>query len=234
MKISKNWYDGYVYDISVRKNENLFVNGILSHNCGAWVAKKRYAVLVWDDEGVRFKEPQLKVTGIEIVRSSTPGKVKPLLKDAVITLMKDAENIVQKMDEIKAKFMEMPPEDVAFPRTANNVSKFYDENSIYRKGTPIGVRAALIYNAFIKKEELAKEFKPIQNGDKIKFLYMRQPNPAFNSNVFGFTNKLPKENLSTFVDYKTQYEKTVENVIRNISDRIGISLDNRVNLNDLF
>ena len=47
---------------------------------GIWTAKKRYILNVHDNEGVKYKEPQLKIMGIEAVKSSTPEPVVKRLK----------------------------------------------------------------------------------------------------------------------------------------------------------
>ena len=49
--------------------------------------KKRYAMLVKDSEGVRFNEPELKVVGLELLRSSTPAAVKPWLEEAILVIL---------------------------------------------------------------------------------------------------------------------------------------------------
>ena len=45
-----------------------------------WTAKKRYILNAWDIEGVRYKEPNLKMMGIEAVKSSTPPFVDKRLR----------------------------------------------------------------------------------------------------------------------------------------------------------
>ena len=199
------------------------------------VGKKKYAYLLWDDEGVRYDEAQLKVTGIEIVRSSTPNIIKPYLKNSIRTLMLNPENIQDYTLKVKEEFMNMTPEEIAFPRSVSNVKKNVDKATMIKKGCPIAVRAAIMFNNYIENHDI--EMEEITDGDKIKFFYTLTPNSFFNSNVFGYSNKIPnRDDIVKYVDYVTQYEKVYFSVIRNITEKIGINLSKKIqtNLEDLF
>lgn len=197
--------------------------------------KKRYACLVWDDEGVRFSEPELKVTGIEIVRSSTPKAIKPFLKESIIKLLKDPNNFKQYINTVKQQFYKISPEEIAFPRSVSEVKKYYDKNSLFKKGCPIGVRAAIVYNEYLKREFIENEM--IYDGEKIKFFYTITPNIFFNSNVFGYKKHIPnREHIIKFVDYNKQFDKVFYDVIRNICEKININIEKnqQTNLDLLF
>lgn len=197
--------------------------------------KKHYAYLLWDDEGVRYDEPILKVTGIEVVRSSTPQIIKPYLKDSLKILMMHPDQLQDFVMEVKEKFMEMEPEDVAFPRSVSNVKQYSDKATMFKKKCPIAVRAAIMYNAYIADKNI--EMAPIEDGAKIKFFYTRVPNPVFNSNVFGYINKIPnKEIITPYLDYSTQFEKVYFDVMKGIAEKVGHPIFAKVqtNIEDLF
>lgn len=198
--------------------------------------KKRYAYLVWDSEGVRFSEAKFKVKGLEIVRSSTPAAVKPFIKQTIINLMNDPENINQYFFTIKDEFMKLSPEEIAFPRSVDKMKQYSSSGkTFYKKGTPIGVRAALIFNKYIKDNGIPVE--EISDGNKIKFLYTLQPNCFYNENVFGYLGKIPhREEIIKYVDYATQFNKTVKSICINISEQVGypINTKNEVDLDSLF
>jgi len=200
------------------------------------IGKKRYTYLLWDNEGVRYDEPQLGFTGVEVVRSSTPNIIKPYLKESLKKIMIDGETgIKQYISEVKEKFFEMSPEDIAFPRSVSDVAKYTDRSKMFKKGCPIAVRSAIIFNNYVKKYNL--NFPQISDGEKIKFLYMITPNNFFNSNVFGFANKIPdKELVEKFVDYHTQFQKVYFDVIKNITVKLGYDLFEKKqnNLDELF
>ena len=149
-----------------------------------WTGKKHYIMNVFDSEGVRYKEPKLKMMGIESVRSSTPKVCRDAIKEALEVLMKEGEKPLRDyVDDFENRFREMPFEDVAFPRGCRYIRKWSSASDIYRKGTPIHVRAALLYNMTLEEKKLTKKYAEIYEGDKIKFCYMKLHNPI-RENVF--------------------------------------------------
>lgn len=191
---------------------------------GIWTAKKRYILNVHDSEGVRYKEPELKIMGIEAVKSSTPQSCRQALKELFKVIISGTESDVQKaISMFRQHFYKLPAHEVAFPRGVSNVTKFRDAATLYVKGTPAHVRAALLYNSQIEKHNLTNRYTQINNGDKIKFLYLTEPNPI-RENIFGFPDFLPKElGLDKYVDYDTQFEKAFLAVVEPILKAIGWS-----------
>ena len=202
---------------------------------GVFVAKKRYALNVLDDEGLRLKDPKLKVMGLEIVRSSTPGPVRDTLKEAVrLVLTSTQEELHDYIEKTKAEFKSMEPEAIAFPRGCNNLQKYYSSADIYTKGTPIHVRGSLLYNDLIKKYDVGLKYEKIQEGDKIKFLYLKEPN-TIGENTIAFTTKLPEEfKVHAYVDYDTIFEKAFVEPLKNILNPIGWHTEPQATLEDLF
>ena len=200
-----------------------------------WTAKKRYIAHVWDSEGVRYAEPKLKVTGIEAVRSSTPQIVKELIMDTLKKVVTEEEGDVQNwIEELHENWMNLTSEEIAFPRGISDVRKFEDSSSLYKSGTPIHVRAALLYNDQLKKRKLTGQYEQIQSGNKMKFLYLKMPNPIM-ENVIGFVTVLPKEfELTQYIDYDTQFEKTFLDPIKIILDAMGWNAEKQNNLEDFF
>lgn len=189
---------------------------------GIWVAKKRYALNVHDSEGVRYKEPKLKVMGLEIVRSSTPTVIRQYLKDAVKLLLTSSEQAVQQfIRDVEDKFMQMSAEDIAFPRSVNGMNKYGSRSSIYAKGTPMHVRGALLHNYYVEKKNLTKKYEMITEGGKVKFLYLKLPNPI-HENCIAFSGKLPKElDLHRFIDYDTMFTKSFLDPLTQIMQCLG-------------
>jgi DNA polymerase elongation subunit (family B) len=200
-----------------------------------WTAKKRYIAHVWDSEGVRYAEPKLKVTGVEAVRSSTPQVCRELITDTLKKIVTSSESEVQKhIEELRVEYMKLSPEDIAFPRGVSEMEKWADAASLYKKGTPIHVRAALLYNDQLNKNKLGSRYERIMSGNKMKFLYMKMPNPL-HENVFGFVNVLPKElDLAQYIDYNKQFEKSFLDPIQIILDAMGWNAEKQNNLEDFF
>jgi len=210
------------------KRENIADRGI-------WTAKKRYILNVWNSEGVQYTEPKLKVMGIESVKSSTPAPCRKMLKDAFNILMTGTEDdVIDFIEKSRANFKKLPPEQVSFPRSASDVVKYKAHSGIYVKGTPIHIRGALLFNHYIKESKLDHKYSLIQNGEKIKFCYLKKPN-IIHENVISFIQEFPKElDLDRYVDYDLQFEKAFLEPLKAILDSIGWSVEKTNTLESFF
>jgi DNA polymerase elongation subunit (family B) len=210
------------------KRENIADRGI-------WTAKKRYILNVWDSEGVRYEEPKLKMMGIEAVKSSTPAPCRKMIKDALKLMMSGTEDeVIEFIENARKKFRELPPEQISFPRSVSDVNKYKSSATIYAKGTPIHVRGALLFNHYIKQNKLTNKYSPIQNGEKIKFIYLKKPN-NIHENIISFIQEFPKElNLDKYIDYELQFEKAFLEPLKIILDSIGWNVEKTANLESFF
>jgi DNA polymerase elongation subunit (family B) len=202
---------------------------------GIWTAKKRYILNAWDIEGVRFTEPKLKIMGIEAVKSSTPAPCRSMIKDALKIMMSGTEDdVIDFIEKSRSQFKKLSPADIAFPRTVSDVDKYKSNLSIYAKGSPIHVRGALLYNHHIKNRKLVEKYNVINNGEKIKFILLKKPNPI-HENVISFINDFPVElGLLPYVDYDTQFDKAFLEPLRSILDSIGWSVEKTATLASFF
>ena len=210
------------------KRENIAERGI-------WTAKKRYILNVWDSEGVRYDEPKLKMMGIEAVKSSTPAPCRTMIKDGLKLMMNGTEEeVIEFIDKCRVKFKELPPEEIAFPRSVSDVVKYRSHADIYAKGTPIHCRGALLYNHYLKEKKLTNKYSLINNGEKIKFLYLKKPN-IIQENVISFIQDFPHElGLDKYIDYDLQFEKSFVEPLKSILDAIGWNVEKTVNLELFF
>ena len=202
---------------------------------GIWTAKKRYILSVWDSEGVRYEEPKLKIKGIEAIKSSTPAPCRKMLKDSFKIMMNGSEDdVIKFIEDCRNKFYNLPPEEISFPRSASDIMKHQSVSTIYDKGTPIHVRGALLFNHYIKSKKLTGKYSLIQNGEKIKFCYLKKPNPI-HENVISFIQDFPKEfDLHRYVDYDTQFEKGFLEPLKIILNAIGWSSEKKMTLDSFF
>ena len=202
---------------------------------GIWTAKKRYILNVWDNEGVRYEEPKLKMMGIEAVKSSTPAPCRVYIKECLDIIMQGTEQqLIKYIEEKRVEFETLPVEQLAFPRTANNVSKFRDPVTMYRKGTPKHVRGVILYNHLLRERELTNKYNTINDGEKIKFVSLKTPNHA-NQDVVSFIAVLPKElDLHQYIDYDTMYQKSFIAPLQSILDTIGWRTEHVPTLEEFF
>ena len=143
---------------------------------GIWTAKKRYILNVWDNEGVRYEDPKLKMMGIEAVKSSTPAPCRKYIKDCLNIIMTGTEDeLISYVENKRKEFETLPPDMIAFPRSANNISKFRDSTTLYRKATPIHIRGSIMFNHCLRTNKLENKYNLINDGEKIKFIFLRTP-----------------------------------------------------------
>ena len=210
------------------KRENIADRGI-------WTAKKRYILNVWDSEGVRYEEPKLKMMGIEAVKSSTPAPCRAMIKEALKLMMNGTEDeVIDFIEKSRTAFKKLPPEEISFPRSASDVVKYSAHSTIYAKGTPIHIRGALLYNHYVKQHKLTNKYSLIQNGEKIKFCYLKKPN-IIHENIISFIQDFPHEiGLDKYIDYDLQFEKAFLEPLKTILEAIGWNVEKTVNLESFF
>lgn len=202
---------------------------------GIWTAKKRYILNVYNNEGVQYKEPQLKVMGLEMVKSSTPSAIRQKMEETIQILIRGSESEVQEfIANFKREFKNLPAEEISFPRGVNGLREYSDSSSLYKKGTPIHVKGALLYNHYLKQMDLLKKYPVIQEGEKLKFTYLKTPNP-FRDTVISYPGRLPPEfGLHDYVDYDLQFEKAYLDPVKIILDCIGWNAEKVNTLESFF
>jgi len=190
---------------------------------------------VHNSEGVQYAQPKLKIMGIEAIKSSTPEVVRGKFKDAFkIIIEGDEEKTRRFINNFKTEFKNLPPEEVAFPRSVTNITDWADRKMVYKKGTPIHVRGSLLYNRSLKDSGMHQKYELINNGDRVKFSYLKMPN-TLKENVISFPEHLPKElGLHRYIDYDLQFEKTFLEPLQAILDAVGWSLEDKASLEDFF
>jgi DNA polymerase elongation subunit (family B) len=199
-----------------------------------WVAKKRYVLNVHNSEGVQYAKPKIKVMGLEMVKSSTPAVVRKKLKDALEVILHENQSALQNfVKEFKKEFTSLSVADVAFPRSVSSL-KEYTGTPIYKKGTPIQVRGALLFNHYLKMKGITRKYEPITNGNKIKFVYLKTPNPI-NENVIAFNSVLPKEfGLDEYINYDLQFEKVFLDALQIVIEPLGWHAEEKASLESFF
>jgi len=204
-------------------------------NKGIWTAKKRYILNVFNNEGVQYKEPKMKVMGLEMIKSSTPAAIREKMKKSIDIMINGTESDIHKfIEDFRSEFKQLPAEDISFPRGLNGLKEYSDNVTLYKKGTPFHVKGAILYNTKLKAMKLDKKYALIQEGEKIKFTYLKQPNPMKDT-VISYPNRLPVEfGLQEFIDYDTQFNKAFLEPIKVILDCMNWTTEQQNSLESFF
>jgi DNA polymerase elongation subunit (family B) len=229
----------HAQDLLVMKREAIADRGV-------WTAKKRYILNVWDSEGVRFAKPELKMVGIEAVRSGTPVACREyIIKCLEIFLRGTEQELWDYVRQAHDKFVTLEFEDVARGTGIKGIEKYEQasqvtalegdiEESEWKKGAPIHVKAAIVYNRMLRREGLSDKYPPITDYDKIKFTHIHTPN-FFGHSVFAAPEGIPREWKDRIqIDYETQWQKGFVDPITAIISCGGWTTQPRVNLDCLF
>ena len=226
-KALANYVNAYDQKMTM-KRENIADRGI-------WTAKKRYILNVWDSEGVRYKEPKLKIMGLETARSSTPAYFRTKLYDAFkMIVTKTNDDLIKYIEDTKRETNSQDYSEISFPRGVNGLNKYQSKSDIYQKGTPIHVRGALLYNYYIRKNNIQNKHQMIQEGEKIKFVYLKMPNPIM-ENCISYFSEIPKEfGLDNYIDHNLQFDKSFLKPLENVLECIGWTSKKIVTLDRFF
>ena len=199
------------------------------------IAKKHYVLQIIDNEGVRYTEPKIKAVGIEVARSSTPLVIRNALKKTLdIMLNKDETALQEFIKDFRQEFMNLELNDISFPTGVSDIEKWKDSNDSWISRTPIHVKAAITYNNLLLKHKLNTKYPLIRNGDKIKYIYLKQPNPM-RSTAIAFISQLHKEfNIEQYIDRETQLQKTFIDPVKSFTDILNWNIKKTLQLDTLF
>tara|TARA_A100001015_G_scaffold79490_1_gene88199 strand:- start:10613 stop:13165 length:2553 start_codon:yes stop_codon:yes gene_type:complete len=233
-QIIEDGYEKLAADLGTYRNAMVMKREKIAHR-GIFVAKKRYILNTLNSEGVHYDTAKISVTGLESVRSSTPEVCREKLKECFEVIMNNDEKTTQDfIQDFREKFRKLDPVAIAKTSGTDNIKKYQDKTALYRKGCPMHVRGAIMYNHFLKEKGLDKKFETIQGGDKVKFLYLKVPNPI-RENVISVPGLLPKQlGLHEYIDYELQFDKVFLNPIQSILDAVGWSAEKVNTIEDFF
>ncbi len=201
-----------------------------------YIAKAKYAQYVYYNEGTYYTEPKLKIVGLDAIRSNIPEIGRRLMKEAYKEIFEHGQEALQRFIKEKREwFKSLPVEEIAFPRGVNGIEKYSANNpNGYLKGTPAHVKAAILYNRMLSDLNLGVTYDKIFSGDKMKFIYLKEPNTVGEDKI-GFMTVLPPEfKLHKFVDSDTQFQKAFLGPMENVLSIIGWESEERNTMDSFF
>jgi len=200
-----------------------------------WTSKKRYILNVWDMEGVRYNEAKIKITGLEAIKSSTPLACRDKIKQAIkLVLNGNEDNVIDFIDTFREEFKKIAIPDIASVSSMNGLKKYYDSQTIWGPKAPLHVKGALVFNNELCKRGLDKTYEKIMEGEKVRYVYLKEPNP-YQSASLAFTTQIPTEfELPKYIDYNRQFDKTFLDPLKIILTAVGWKSEHVNTLEDFF
>lgn len=205
---------------------------------GIFVAKKKYCARVRDLEGKVFPEsdPYIKIQGLEIIKGGTPNFSKKYLKEAIpVILDKSDQEILSWFKNVRDSFLQWDLDDIA---KTQGVSKVADPNwgqviNGRKVSVPFGSRVCVVSNTYVEKQNLTEQFPIIEAGQKVKILFLHQPNDL-RSEAFAFTDTRFAEIFREHIDYDTTFQKFFVKPLEGMLDSVGVSLKAQTQVIDVW
>jgi hypothetical protein len=145
----------------------------------------------------------------------------------------DEAGVQQYIEDFRQEFYTLPPEAIGRNIGTDNIDKYRGPN-LYRKGTPMHVRGAILHNHYLTAAKMDKKYPLISGGDKVKYVHLKQPNPI-KENIISFPGVLPEVfGLHEYIDYELQFEKVFLSPLQAILQAVGWSAVKIATLDDFF
>lgn len=190
---------------------------------GIFLQKKRYVLHVLDEEGVAVNK--FKYTGVELVRSTTPKKVKKFIENVFQTalLTQNFKQTNKVYQDSYADFQKLDPNDVAARTSINNLDKYSEGASLckFKASTPSHVKGAIAYNLLLKEFKIDGKFESIQTGQKGKKLYCAKN--KYGLDAITYISVLPKE-FGIDINWDKMFNKLVTQPVERLYQAIGWNL----------
>ena len=194
---------------------------------GLFVTKKRYGLKIINDNGK--KVDKLLVKGLDTVRSSFPVAMRTMLSKVLEDILMSVPK--KKLDEFIINFKEsmklMDFNKISIPIGVKGIHKYRrKDGDIFKShhlGTPVHVKSSLYYNDFLKHHKISRQYSGISNGDKIKWVYLKQ-NPLGLSTIAYKGHEDPPEVLDfirKYIHHTKLYDKALHKKIMMLYEALG-------------
>jgi len=225
------------YDVMAKRlfncdSHRFFIKGESVMFSAFWVAKKMYAMKKVYDLETNHDTDKIVHKGLAVVRSQTPPAFKTLMMQMLedILNLKEKDVLDQDILTFRNKLTEFPVIDLARSSAVKELSKFIIKGSksmtVFMKGSPAHVKAAIAYNNFlidIRKNEI---HNPFRDGDKIKFVPLLENPKHIARLAFKNYDDPPEilEYIEEYIDYEATFDSEVSKKIQTFYDALGWGL----------
>jgi DNA polymerase elongation subunit (family B) len=158
---------------------------------GLFIVKKRYGMKVISDNGIQVNKTMVK--GLDTVRSNFAPLFRKLLADVLDDILGSVpkSKIDHRITRFKKNMKLNKLDEISSPTGVKGIWKYLrKENehsstsilekqkdkrvfSLFHKGTPVHVKAAIAYNDLVRYFKQDNKYGFINNGDKIRWVYLK-------------------------------------------------------------
>lgn len=194
---------------------------------GLWIAKKRYAQWIISDNGVPCDK--LDVKGLDVKRSSFPKAFQECMGKVLIDILRGVseEELTKYVLDFKKDMENRPNSEIAKNTAVKNLKKYMPKGKrvpfTTMKGTPAHVKAAIAYNDLITHFKVPYKYGPMVNGDKVKWVYLKDNPLGLDGLAFTGYNDPPQieEFIETYIDRNKIFERELRFKLQDFYDAIG-------------
>ena len=208
-------------------------------------APRRYAQWITKQEGIA--KESLDIKGLEFKKANFPPIFGVFFNDILQQILKGGEqkHIDKLIMDFRDKIMSKNT-DIALlgnPTSVKTLNEYVARKpragevlTELKKGAPANVKAAVKYNDLLRFWQLDKQYSPIVQGDKIKWIYLID-NP-YKVEAIGFLSfDVPDRMLKFLNDYadrRKSFETILQSKLENFYTDIGWTLNLNPNINKFF
>lgn len=209
------------------QNHRLEIKKEYVAKAGIWIAKKRYAQWIISNNGVPVDE--LDVKGLDVVRSSFPKAFQELMSTVIIDILrgKTRDEISDIVLDFKKQMTSKDVADIGRNSAVKELSKYQlkETSSLFefKKSTPAHVKAAISYNQLMKHYKVPFKYEPMKNGDKVKWVYLKNNPLGLDALAFHGDNDPPQimDFVKQYIDHDKIFERELLKKLQDFYNALG-------------
>ena len=201
-------------------------------------APRRYAQWITKQEGIA--KETLDVKGLEFKKANFPPILGDFFREVLVDVLKGATQpeIDERVKIFRKQILDgtLPLTKLGNPTSVKTLNKYTERKaragemfSTLAKGAPASVRATVKYNDLLRFWGLDKNHSYIVQGDKIKWIYMKD-NP-YKIDGLAFLDFDIPEKIRTFIEQYADRKKIFESILLNKLEGFYNDLGWTLNLN---
>ena len=185
---------------------------------GLFIVKKRYGMKIISDNGVQVNKTMVK--GLDTVRSNFAPLFRKLLSDVLDDILASVpkDKIDHRITRFKKNMKYNELDEISSPTGVKGIWKYIQKDkenssvfSIFKKGTPVHVKAALAYNDLVRYFKQDNKYQFINNGDKIRWVYLK--NNPLGLKVVAYKGHEDPPEIMNFINEHIDHDKIYDQAL---------------------